>query len=308
MFAYIISRVLHTCYVTRLLKKYKIENGFWLKGSIIPEKIRVIHFKLNNPTFVHLGDQLFYIPAMQSLIASGFEVHVDAPIHLAEYFRRLGCVLISEQPINNSSVLEIVPLACYNLKSKKQTAQLIVDFSNTTIDTIITLKLVNVLRFILKKELLFIHAPIYKPCNRLELLNINKGILFNNYVDSGKFRMRKGHFRALECKAQQLRAEGFQIIHVGSANDKRKDQKHYPYIDIDLRGCTQPIELIDMLHSAKIMGALTFDNFIMHASLMAGKLTYVRFRGKFTKSSVKHHKLHVNNAFIKGNLQLIKYI
>tara|TARA_B110000879_G_scaffold212100_1_gene306952 strand:+ start:2108 stop:2647 length:540 start_codon:yes stop_codon:yes gene_type:complete len=141
-----------------------------------------------------------------------------------------------------------------------------------------------------------------------EFLNIdNKYYIFSNYIDSGWFRKYFVNVNALEKKAVYLKNQGYKILHVGSEKDLNKDNKKYKFIDQDLRGKLSISELIQLVAKKNIIGAVTYDNFIMHLCGIYDKKTFVLFRGRFSKKNATKHIKYINPLFFNDDND-IKYL
>jgi hypothetical protein len=310
MIAYIWKRWWQRYATTRSLSRHSVSPGFYLI-SPAKEDIDAVTFELSDPVFVHLGDQLFYEPSMHWMRAAGLPVSVCPTAHLVSYFSAIGIHVVRSSAEISPNTLHVVPLASYRPEEHAYKNTLVVDFADPDIDEPLCDALFSALCVVVKLD------PRLKTAidrsARLKKLDTNlalppRSVLFSNYIDSGRFRMRKAFLSDLRHKAIELRKKGHTIVHVGSANDKAKDNARYEFVDIDMRGKTTPLELICCFHEPAVCGAVTFDNFVMHASLMAGKPTFVKFRGRYTAAARRHHYQHVNEALAPPGEHLVQYI
>ena len=131
--------------------------------------------------------------------------------------------------------------------------------------------------------------------------------LFSNYIDSGWFRKVFLDSSCLDEQAIKLRNQGFKLIHIGSSMDLLGDKRSYDFIDIDLRGVLEVSELACLANAETVVGAVTYDNFIMHLIGIFNKRAFVLFRGRFLKRNSELHYNFINPVFFKqGNM--IEYL
>lgn len=122
----------------------------------------------------------------------------------------------------------------------------------------------------------------------------NKVVIFNNYVDSGKFRLGFIKVSKLNKRAEELANQGFEIWHVGSRNDKVGDKSDYPFVSQDMRGKTSLKELIEYFSTDRISSVVSYDNFFLHLAELYEIPSEILFRGRFLKSARTHHFNSVN--------------
>jgi len=123
-------------------------------------------------------------------------------------------------------------------------------------------------------------------------------VVFNNYVNSGFFRLFFIKNIVLEERCEYLKKQGFKVIHVGSPADKSSDSRRYDFVDIDLRGQLPMNDLLDLLSSHNVHEIVTYDNFIMHMAHIFNKSTSVLFRGRFLSKNRLLHINYINNTFL----------
>jgi len=185
-------------------------------------------------------------------------------------------------------------------KTNLYAAPIIIDFSDIRSKKNITNQLLESFSKLLSLKL---KSSVYNfkvnvRGNSIFLDQSSKYIIFNNYIDSGKFRKLFLNLKKLEDKCSSLRNLGYKIIHVGSSSDKLNDDRIYNFIDLDLRGLLSPSDLIGLVHSKEVFGVVSFDNFVMHVAHIVFKPTWILFRGRFMYSQYLHHMKFVNNTFL----------
>ena len=131
------------------------------------------------------------------------------------------------------------------------------------------------------------------------LVDGEKYVLFNNYIDSGWFRKFFCNETNLYEKCIHFKNEGFKIIHIGSANDKASDLREYAFIDDDWRGKTTITDVIKMFKERRVHAVVTYDNFFLHLANLFSVPVFVLFRGRFTQKARKFHYQTVNVALLR---------
>jgi hypothetical protein len=123
--------------------------------------------------------------------------------------------------------------------------------------------------------------PRIEPSDLINSLP-NNIIVYGNYVDSGWFRIFKHDIFILERTVKILKdTTNSYIVHVGSMRDKNNDHVRYPWIDIDIRGLTDPEQIIALFQSGKVSACVSFDTFVAHVSMLANIETHVRLKRSF---------------------------
>ncbi len=258
----------------------------------------------------HLGDRLFFFPLIDLLVKAGY------PVRIANGDKLTGVLLqkiISFSPAQSNKPSEtecvIFPAPSFLNFKKIYKKFAVVDFTDTNCSRKISEEIVCSFK---NKFNLCLNDVTFDVKSNKAADSIQKIIpseynyyIFSNYVDSGRFRKLFINEKKLVQKALQLKREGYKIIHVGSVNDIASDQRCYPFVDIDMRGKTNISDIVDIVNSPNVIGALTYDNFIMHLVGMYGKVAYVLFRGRFLKKNRAHHLLYVNNTFFRSEEKLL---
>ncbi len=266
-------------------------------------KLKQIKIDISHST-THLGDQLFLIPLVRFLMDKKVDVEiVDDGLFKNLYQDVTGCVLSEKLVSSTSPVLILKP--SFLEKRKKYSKLIVVDFTDTRSTSKISLKLIESLSLLFEinfyKYKFVANALQSTLVNKVPLDSSSKYIIFNNYIDSGKFRTLFLDIEKLKNQCINYKKHGYKIIHVGSAKDKDFDGVIYDFVDIDLRGMLSIHDLICLIFCREIISVVTFDNFIMHIAHIFGKSTHVLFRGRFTQSQFKHHMKSVNNTFLLEN-------
>lgn len=317
---YLLQKLSRHLFLRRALRSSRHAPGIYLLGDRKPAYDCVL-FDLSDPHFNHLGDQLFYQPLLHLLLQCGVPAVIAPTEAMKDYFSHLygkdTVVEANRFALPGQRPLVVRSFWAHDSRQAPDSAGLLLtDLTDPEITLPLSGWLVAQITPLLgitngidtdiapflEEKLSGYPIPASLPQDR-------PVAVFNNYVDSGKFRVGSNHQKALAFCARQLRQDGLTIVHAGSAADKENDQVRYDFVDSDVRGKITPLELMAYFHRPNVTCSITFDNFIMHASLLANKFSHVRFRGRYTHAARQHHYLHVNQAFANVPGQnLIRYI
>jgi hypothetical protein len=292
------------------IKKYKVfDNLYYFKKD---NKVKKILFYFPDYEFMHLGDHFFFEPAMRELKKQGFEVAVS-PVKLMEFY--FENYYIEKKESFEKYDLIITKAEFYDkFKDKlKKHNVIFIDTSYPYIKEPICLDIIKKLYFVLgidSEEINDRPTVLETFDGSLELDTNYKYILFNNYVDSGFFRINQKKLNDLNKKILELKSKtGAKIIHTGSKNDKLKDNNKYNFVDIDLRGKTTVKDIFYLLSQQNVLYNVSFDAFQMHVAFLYNKKSFIKFRGRFLKKNTDFIINYVNPPFrVKNKKDLIDYI
>ncbi len=274
--------------------------------GVKPKNIDHILFDLSDST-THLGDRLFFFPLISQLFLRGHCLYLSPKDYITrQLFVRLYGLDPFTKEVMKSIDLVVIPKPSFLNSSKNYQSILVVNFSDTKIFSTVTHFLVESFMELFNLYPSRCDSPfVLSPANdSLETIieSGKKYYLFSNYIQSGFFRKWFLSEKSMYTKCMSLKTDGYQIIHVGSLQDLSNDKKSYPMVDIDLRGKLSLGQLISLVGSNQVLGAVTYDNFLMHLMGLMKKKAFVLFRGRFRKSGRTHHFKHVNSTcFSKGN-------
>jgi hypothetical protein len=296
---------------------YKLANNFlcyfWNKNKSLPLlKFRKIeyfdgitfNFDFSHST-THLGDRLFFFPLIRALYESDIPINiVDNGLSKKLFYSIYGVHL---KNVRSDINLNISPKPSFFGFLNKYDNYIICDFNDLKVKNKISLELIKSFNLLLNLNLDYRIATIIKPFESHQFLPIIKNekyIIFNNYINSGFFRLFFISTMPLIKRCKHLKKQGFKVIHIGSANDKKSDLQKYDFIDIDLRGKLSMNALIELISSDYLSEVITFDNFIMHLSHIYTKPTSVLFRGRFLGKNKNHHIQYINNTFLNKDKRI----
>ncbi len=292
---YVIYKIFNVLAALCYLKR--IEPMIWARNSL-NQTTRGIFFDFTHKT-THLGDRLFFFPLILSLIKNSCPVS----IHVSDKVTRDMFLAITGNLLNTESscptgYLAVFPKPSFLSFRKKHKYFFAIDFNDTNIDEKVSVQLIKSFSSFYGVESVTTLTTSYCHSNKTDVTLPNElYFIFSNYIDSGSFRKFFIDTSKLHRMAIRLKSEGYKIIHVGSIKDKYRDSENYSFVDIDLRGVTTIESLIKIVRSHNVIGAVTYDNFIMHLIGMYGKVAYVLFRGRFLSVNRLHHRQYVDNNF-----------
>lgn len=302
-FLYLLYKTFNTILV-RMYRKNLYGDIVFSKSSIKSGNSARILFDFSHAT-THLGDRLFFAPLIFELIHKGLHIYIskdDTITH--QLFKDLNNSLHLYKYDNNLPMdLVVVPSPSLTALSYKHDKNklLICEFSSIQKQNIIAelnMAFSNITGLCLKCSP---KKYISKKNSSFRSSKNDQYYIFSNYIDSGWFRKFFVRGMALEEKAIKLRADGYKIAHVGTHKDAKNDNQNYDFIDLDLRGELTITELINFINSRDVVGAVTYDNFIMHLIGIFDKKAYVLFRGRFIKKNVDMHYKFINEVFFDDN-------
>ena len=302
-----------------IVRSYGLFKSNWLyKNTVLTNSsqsltdYKEIHFYLDHDRLMHLGDQLFFKPLVMKLVNEGYTVSVKSSrsmIIFFEYNQKFPEDYSNTLIISSSRLL----LHLQNIFGIK-ISYFLFDTNSINIDSpvanYICEKFSNY--FSLSKKLSVVSNTdflIETFDNNENLLPANYTyILFNNYYDSGLFRVFPSDKKRL-INHLKLEHKKYKVVHLGSNKDFSKDNKKYNNIvDIDLRGKTTIKQLYALFLNNKIHCVYTFDTFTLHLANIFNcpvKLVLKRF---LTEKERKQKQIAFSSLFQNKNknIQILK--
>lgn len=300
------------------LKKYttKIDECLY-SYNLEKRKIKKILFYFPKYEYMHLGDHLFFEPLMSQLVKDGYEVSVFPAKIMGFYFKNLGYRVISELEEN---VDLIITRTEFIKEIKKLKNILLYEYLNINLNEKLCVDIVKKIYKVIDRNIIInplgikiqylkLNIETQKEIqNKYNISEEKKYIIFNNYLDSGKFlNIFSNYNKKFEIKLKKLKKQGYYVIHVGSEKDKKKDKKIYEFVDIDLRGKTSIEELFYLINLDNIKVNIGFDAFIMHLFFIKEKVNYIFIRNKMTSKRRECIKKYFNPAIYLEESKL-KYL
>ncbi len=308
---YIINKIINKIQVKILQKKFILGNIYPRNLPLDKSGIKRILLYFPDYKIMHLGDHLFFEPLARVLMQNGYEVVIQPASIMQFYFDQLGYI---SGNIEDGFDLVITRVEFILSLAKHKGAVLYIDITNTNIKQPLCYDIACKILIILGiKNFVFDDKPAMISGNLCVDFGINsndKYILFNNYIDSGAFRIGSRHQRAIVDFVCNLKEEtGYKVIHVGSNKDKERDWHKYDFVDLDLRGKTSVAELFDLVKRENIIYNVSYDAFIMHLFFLVEKRSFILFRGRFLLKYANLMLDYFNPPFFAKNKNaLIEYI
>ena len=297
---YLIDKIITSIKIKTTLKRIKYKPGIYCQPPI--KSAKTIGIDLSNSRYIHFGDQLFYEPLIRALHVSGLNIRLTPTIAMNSYFTSCGFSISNIEETLNSDILISPIWDISNKKTINHKNRILVHLSDYLIDDHPCRYLISSLSEILDIELkIASYKPYYweSDLSRNIIKYHEQGfIILNNYVESSRLRVWKNdHHALLDHAAAIKKSTGKLIIHVGSEKDKKSDNYDYSGVtDIDLRGLTSIEEIFSLIKNPLIHDVVSFDNFITHIALMAGKQCHIRMRRHSPKVK-KYHQNYIYPSF-----------
>lgn len=269
----------------RFTKRHKVAANISLISSS-ERPLKDILFYFPNSRFMHFGDHLFFEPLCRLFKENGMNVDVAPVKAMEEYFIYCGCSIKNKDldkydlVISKPDFLEDL----YNLSNV-----LIIDTAYPNINMpLIDDLIIKLSRFGGFKKNVSSRPQYFFPVSSTVeplLSSTDRYLIYNNYLNSGSFRVDKRKFSKLEDFVRKFKLQNpdIKIIHTGSKKDKDKDKNMlYDFVDIDLRGLTSAYDLFYLCDRPNVLYYVGFDGFIMHLFFILNKKAFVMSRGRWS--------------------------
>lgn len=280
---------------------------FNLKKQDLPNVKRII-FYFATEEYMHLGDHLFFLPLITTLINSGYTVTVAPTKIMTPLFAKLGIPLYDGT--SNLSDYDLVVSRIELITKLVKYKSLLVNISRNLSMPVCDQLLHDFSQLFNLKPYQEIDFDIFKDkqiLGKLQLTQNKKLILFNSYCDSSAFLINKAKKRLLlDQLTEYADNEDYVIVFTGSQADKENDKNNYPFNFVDLRGKTSVLDIFALVALDNTQFYIGFDAFIMHVFSLFKKNSFVVFRGRLIKKqSDMLKKYHVNLFKAHSYVQLI---
>lgn len=311
-----LMKKIYNLFEKQILKKYLLkDNIYFKKGEKEIRDVKTILFYFPFYEFMHFGDHFFFEPCLKLLENEGYKVEILPIKKMESYFEKLNYKIGNTQNLEKYDLIITRPEFFSKVK-KMRNSIIFIDIGYPLIKEPICIdiskKILGVLGISNINEEVKPQFPHFNE--NLEEFNIDKNkkyIIYNNYIDSGSFRVNKKKLDKLDKFVKNFAQEnGLGIIHMGTENDKKKDNRRYQFVEIDLRGKTTVEELFSICYNNNIVGYVGFDNFFMHIFFILNKKNFILFRGRFLSVNREFIIKYVNPPFFyKNNVKsIIEYI
>jgi hypothetical protein len=270
-------------------------------------------FVLDDPLYIHLGDQLFCAPIIIALQKAGFPVEVALPGDMPAFWK---CNNIVATDFNNLSFEDsycftyLPMIFSRGLRNKPGFAIALNDVSiPNRISPYLCRKIYQLLNVKLDSV-----PELALPCSlnsdlEQQILSLGDSVwLMNDLLVSGFYRWTTKKRRIIWEKAQEIAQKGGKIIYLKGEREIQLPHLLPSVISLDLRGKTSPDDVMGIMQLPNIKGIISFDNYLMHVALLCKKQAFVLFRGRFSRKQRQHCFKKVNTAFAEVDGSNITYL
>jgi len=306
------NKVNRIAYLTKKIKQnihhilFADSSGFIqvISRRSMPAGPARIGFYLDNPLFVHLGDQLFFEPALR-LTKNNFDTYISPTPDMSEYFIKSGAKVINDSEIFNCDIIVTREELLHDVLSKTKADIIAINTLANDMGYRISESITYGLAHIFKIEIPenFDFAP-WKPSVSQKRVAPEKVILAP-FVNSGWFRVWKSDVKQLSLQAKKCAEEcGLSLCLVGGEADT---ESRIPAVIgtclEDWRGRFSPYQFAQILASGKIARVFTFDTFVFHAALAYEIPVTVKIRRSLPKR-MQFIKEHFLPSYSSANHQI----
>jgi ADP-heptose:LPS heptosyltransferase len=247
---------------------------------------------------MHLGDHLFFLPVIKLLHDNNLQVYIKPTKIMVDFFYNLGFNIVIEEV--NFKQYDIIISRIELISQLKIYRSLLIDVAKNLNQPICSNLLDSFRKYFIVNDYKDFNYQIkFANENFLDKYNLSKNkkiILFNLYCDSARYLITKNKLDLLVSKIKQYSNDSnYQLLFVGSKQDKLKDKNNYDFNFIDLRGKTSVIDIFEIVAYPNTIFYIGFDAFVMHVFNLNKKKSFVVFRGRINRiKSDMLKKYHVN--------------
>lgn len=287
---YVLSRIYRILHIKILQKSAHKFPGIY-DYSFSTDLPKTIGFDFSNPKYNHIGDQLFFEPLLENFRRLGFSVYVAPTKAMCDYFKSAGYEIVSPSDILKCE-LRIASIWMQGDIERNERYRNFI-YLNTAAHGMAKPVTDHLLGSIfqllgLPYEDAVGKARPFRISPNCEFLSDLPVIVYNDSIDSGRFRLTKDHYRRLEEQGKLMESKGFKILRLGTEQDKISRPEFLPFPHVDYRGMTNVIDIFNIIGSPNISGTISFDTAIAHISLLYNKPAWICLR-RFSKL----HQLHI---------------
>jgi hypothetical protein len=257
-----------------------------IKRQLKTARPKKIGFYLDNPLFIHLGDQLFFEPALR-LISREFDTYIRPTSDMVEYFIKSGAKVITDEKIFDCDVIvtrnELLSEVLLKTKIDIISVNTLSDNMQHRVSEAIAYSLAQYFEIEIPGN--FDFAP-WKPSAEERQVAADK-VLLAPYVDSGWFRVWSFDVYQLSLYAKKFAKDsGFSICLVGGKSDAESKISTVIGTNFeDWRGQFSPCQFMQLLASGRIARVFTFDTFVFHAAVASAVPVTVKIRRSLPKKT-----------------------
>jgi len=274
-FISVIKKVLNYIYILSI-KGFAINDNMYFTGSSSsPSSIKRVVLYFPNYEFMHYGDHLFFEPLARFLKLKNFEVKVNPVKQMEFYFIDNGYLIGNNDDVKKADLLITRTEFYIDIRRSINKNILFINTASAKINHFLCADIVGKVADFFSIESDNFQAKPSGLRNCPENIRLDPSynyLIFNNYVDSGFFRITKMDYKKISDFAKNFAKENdLKVIHTGTQKEKENDKKTYAFVDIDLRGKTSPADLFYLAAHNNIKYNVSFDGFLMHIFFIYGK-------------------------------------
>ena len=265
---------------------------------------------------MHYGDHLFFEPLARFLKLKNFKVKVMPVKQMEFYFKNNGYLIGNHDDLKKADLIITRTEFYEDVKRLINESILFINTSSTKINQFLCKDIVDKIANFLSVDSDNFYAKPSGLRNCPVNIRLNSSyyyLIFNNYIDSGFFRVASWHYKKISNFAKNFaKKNGLKVIHTGTQKEKDNDKRAYDFVDIDLRGKTNPADLFYLASHENLKYNISFDTLLMHIFSIYVKKSYILFRGRFSRPARRHFiKNYVIPPFYPAPLKikdLLEYI
>lgn len=275
-----------------------------------PDKVVFI---LDDPLYVHLGDQMFCAPAIIALQNAGIKVKTLLTGDIPEFWKinNVDSSKFDETCFDNAYYFTYMPMLFSRMLRKKP--GFAIAFNAPGIKKRVSVHLCHEVCRIF--DVAIDKVPTLKlpknmdPQLKQQFVDLGDNVwLLGDQLVSGFYRWSTKKRKVLWQKARELTDKGGKIVYLKGENDKNLPLLMPGVVALDLRGKTSPDDIFGAMQLPNVKGVISFDNFLMHVCLLCDKKAYVLFRGRYSRKQREHCYKKVNIAFEEVDPDKIEYL
>lgn len=302
------------------IKKYRKNNCIFYTNNVSRidlNNFNEVYFILNNKTYFHYGDLMFYIPAilfLSKIKKVNVIINKSEELFMKHFISNNKNIIFTDKELEKKTKSLIITFP-YNIKDydcrytniiglglpdqaiKKKYPLFLLSqlflFFNKTIDEKKYYSIVEIIKNnLLNKESYF---------DELNLKYDKKYLLFSPYMNSGwwrdLFKIKKN--KLVNIANTMAKKNNLSIILVGSKLDEVPSNL---LNFIDLRGVSIE-KIISICKSENIIMGIGYDNIWMHIFDLISKKYHVLFRGRIKKINYDNHINSINVSFYNKDVK-----
>jgi len=272
------------------IKRFAInDNMYFIGNRDSPGAINRVVLYFPDYEFMHYGDHLFFEPLARFFKLKNFKVKVMPVKQMEFYFIKNGYLIGNHDDVKKADLLITRTEFYKDVKRLIEKNILFINTSSAKINQFLCKDIVNKVAnfFSIESDNFYTKPSGLRNCpENIRLDSSYNYVIFNNYIDSGFFRVIKRDYKKINDFAKNFAKENnLKVIHTGTQKEKDNDKKTYDFVDIDLRGRTGPADLFYLASHGNVKYNISFDTLLMHIFFIYGKKSYIMFRGRFSSSA-----------------------